>query len=409
MRLPAWLILLVLALVVCAREPVPREPHTLSATSGPSAELPDSSPAGAVAPARRGMARGWRRRDARRMRRPPSRRSVLAELRTRLATILLFVAGVTALGIAGYMLIEGWSAFDALYMTVITVASVGFGEVHPLSTAGRAFTMGLIVVGLGTVAYGLSSVTAFWVEGNLLHLWENRKMERRISELRDHIIVCGGGETGRHIAQELIKTRTPFVVIDIDPRQEGALHKAGKDLPYIIGDATEGEVLRGARIEAAQGLIACMPSDKDNLFTLLTARELNPRIRLVSSVSSDDARPKLVRAGADAVVSGKAIGALRLASEMVRPHVVSVLDSMLREPGAVRVQEIAVGPGSAGQSLAGLRLQERIGIIVFALRSAKTQRHHFNPAPETTLAAGDVLIACASNEQLDAARKVVAG
>ncbi|HEV8438354.1 MAG TPA: potassium channel protein [Methylomirabilota bacterium] len=353
------------------------------------------------------MARRWRGRGARPRRRAAQRRSVLAELRSRFATIVLLLSAVMTLGTLGYMLIERWSAFDALYMTVITVASVGFGEVHPLSLAGRAFTMALIVVGLGTVAYGLSTITAFWVEGNLLHLWENRKMERRISELRDHIVVCGGGETGRHIAHELTRTRTPFVIIDIDARQETALQKLGRELLYIIGDATEGDVLRTARVETARGLIACMPSDKDNLFTLLTAREINPRVRLVSGVNSDDTRGKLLRAGADAVVSSRAIGALRLASEMVRPHVVSFLDSMLREPGAVRVQEIAVGPAGAGKSLGEVQLQQRVGIVVFALRSAKDRHHHYNPPLEHTLEAGDVLIACASHDQLQAARKIV--
>jgi voltage-gated potassium channel len=362
-----------------------------------------------LAPMLIAMARGWRARGGRRVRRAAPRRSLLVELRSRFATILLMLAGIIGVGTTGYMVIERWNAFDALYMTVITVASVGFGEVHPLSTAGRAFTIALIVVGLGTVAYGLSAITAFWVEGNLLHLWENRKMERRISELRDHIVVCGGGVTGRHIAEEFIKIRMPFVLIEIDTRQETSLLKIGRELLYIIGDATEGDVLRAARLETARGLIACMPSDKDNLFTLLTAREINPRIRVVSSVNADDTRPRLLKAGADAVVSGKAIGALRLASEMVRPHVVSVLDSMLREPGAVRVQEIAVGPAAAGQSLGALRLQDRVGIIVFALRLAKTQRHVFNPPPESPLEVDDVLIACATNDQVEAARKIAHG
>ena len=358
----------------------------------------------ALAPLVRG-----RNRRPRRPRRTARRRSVIEDLRARITTILGLFAAVTGLGTAGYVLIEGWNAFDALYMTVITVASVGFGEVHPLSTIGRAFTIGLIIVGLGSVAYGLSAITAFLVEGNLLHLWENRRMERRISELRDHIIVCGGGETGRHIALELVKAGAPFLLIDIDQREEPALQKLGRDLLYIIGDATDADVLRAARAETARGLIACMPSDKDNLFTLLTARELNPRLRLVSSVTSDDARSKLLKVGADAVVSSIAIGALRLASEMLRPHVVSVLDAMLREPGDVRVQEIVAGPGVAGQPLGTLALRERVGIIVFALRSGTTQRHHFNPPPETTIEAGDVLIACADPGQLQAARQIMGG
>lgn len=395
-------IVLVVALVVVAAAP-PDPPAGKSAplTSWTSASGRVHGPKTAAA------RRRWRGSARHRARRPYRRRSVVAELRARFTTILVLLAAVAGLGTAGYMVIERWNAFDALYMTVITVASVGFSEVHPLSTAGRAFTMALIVVGLGTVAYGLSTITALWVEGNLLHLWENRKMERRISALRDHIILCGGGKTGQHIAQELEKTRTPFVIIDVDPRQERALQKFGRDLLYIIGDATDGDVLRAARIETARGLIASLPSDKDNLFTLLTARELNPRLRLVSGVSSDDARSKLLRAGADAVVSGKAIGALRLASEMLRPHVVNFLDAMLREPGALRVQEIPVGTSGAGQVLSALKLQERVGIVIFALISGKALQHHFNPPPDTKLEAGDVLIACASLEQVEAARKLV--
>lgn len=320
-------------------------------------------------------------------------------LHQRLLQIAILLAGVIAFGTVGYTLIEGWPVFDALYMTVITVASVGFGETHPLSAAGRAFTMLLIIVGLGVVAYGLSTVTAFWVEGDLLHLWEKRKMERRIANLRDHIIVCGGGETGRHIAVELLKTGTPFVCIERDPAQEEALRKLDERMLYLLGDATDTDVLRKARIEAARGLIACMPSDKDNLFTLLTARELNPTMRIVSRVVSEDSRPKLFKAGADAVVSNKMIGALRLASEMLRPHVVSVLDAMLREPGAVRVQEFPVGGRAAGSALQALRLHDRVGIVVFALREAGTLRHAFNPPPDRLLREGDVLIACADAEQ----------
>ena len=328
-------------------------------------------------------------------------------LHARLWQIVGLVVGTIVLGTFGYMLIEGWSTFDALYMTLITVASVGFSEVHPLSTAGRSFTMVLIVIGFGTVAYGLSTITAFWVEGDLSHLWEKRKMDRRIAVLRDHIIVCGCGETGRFIAQEFVATHTPFVLVEVDQGQEPAIKKLGEGLLYILGDATQEEILHQARIETARGLVASMPSDKDNLFTLLTARGLNPRLRLVSRVVAEESRAKLVRAGADAVVSNKSIGALRLASEMVRPHVVSVLDAMLRESGTVRVEEIEVGPRAAGRTLGALDLRARAGITVFALREAGTEAHHFNPPPERTLRAGDVLIACADRGQLATARGVV--
>ena len=324
----------------------------------------------------------------------------------RLVLLVGLLAVLAGIGTTGYVLIEGWTPFEALYMTVITLGSVGFGEVHPLSTAGRAFTIGLIVSGLGVVAYGLSTITALWVEGDLSHHWEKRRMDRRIADLRDHVVVCGGGETGRHIIRELIATRTEFVCIEHNAEHAEALRRAVPDVLYIVGDATETEVMRAAQVERARGLIAAMPADKDNLFALLTARELNPRLRIVSRVSGDESRPRLLKAGADAVVSNKAIGALRLASEMLRPHVVSVLDAMLREPSQTRVQEIPVGIGAAGQSLARLKFHERAGVIVFALRERATQRHLFNPPAERPLEVGDVLIACADAPQLETARRI---
>jgi voltage-gated potassium channel len=325
----------------------------------------------------------------------------------RLWQILILLVGVISFGTVGYQLIEGWRFFDALYMTVITVASVGFQEVHPLSTAGRSFTIGLIILGLGVVAYGLGTITAFWVEGDLLHLWGKRTMERQIAALRDHIVVCGGGGTGREVARELLRTRRPFVCIEIEPAQEDALRKLGDGILYIIGDATDSDVLRRARVEAGRGLVACMPSDKDNLFAILSARELNPAMRIVSRAVSDDVGPKLMKAGADAVVSVSTIGALRLASAMVRPSVVDFLDAMLREPGAIRVQEVTVGRAGAGRTLAALRLQERTGVIVFAIRDSTTHRHVFNPPPGRPLQAGDVLIGCADPEQLGALARIL--
>jgi voltage-gated potassium channel len=324
----------------------------------------------------------------------------------RLVLLVGLVAAVTLIGTIGYVVIEGWAVFDALYMTVITVASVGFGEIHPLSLPGRVFTIGLIACGLGVVAYGLSTITALVVEGDLSHHWERRRMERRIEGLRDHIVVCGGGETGGHIIRELAATRTPFVCIELRSEHAEALRRVVPDVLYIVGDATELDVMRAAQVERARGLISSMPADKDNLFVLLTARELNPRLRIVSRVAGEESRARFLKAGADAVVSNKAIGALRLASEMLRPHVVSVLDAMLREPSQTRVQEIPVGPGAAGQALAALKLQERAGIIVFALRESTTQRHFFNPPAERPLAAGDVLIACADAAQLEMARRI---
>ncbi len=263
--------------------------------------------------------------------------------RERLRQILVLLVGVIALGTIGYQLIERWGFFDSLYMTVVTVSSVSFDSVHPLTRTGRWFTIGLIVVGRAIVLYAIGALTAFWVEGDLSHLWEKRRMERQIAALRDHIIVCGGG----------------------------------------------------------------MPADKDNLFALMSAHELNPSIRIVSRAVAYDAGPKLLKAGAAAVVSVPTIGGLRLASAMVRPNVVDLLDAMLRAPGATRVEEVTVGRAAAGQTLGALKLQERTAVIVFALRDAATQRHVFNPPPERVLQAGDVLMGCADPEQVAALQRIV--
>ena len=328
--------------------------------------------------------------------------SILARFRE-IAFLLVLVHLV---GVVGYMTIEGWSAFDAFYMTVITLGTVGYGETHTLSTSGRVFTIGLIFVGIGTFAYALSSVTAFWVEAHVFGLWRKRRMERRIAELRDHIIVCGGGNTASHIAEELVQTRTPFVLIERDPTQEDRIRDMAGDVLYIIGDASDEASLRHARIDTARGLVTCMSDDKDNLFTIFEARALNPSLRIVSRLTNDEARPKLIRAGANGIVPMQRIGALRIASEVLRPHVVSVLDVMLREPGLVRVQEMQVGAGAANKTLAALSMPDRVGVTIFAMRDAESLRHTFNPPGDRVLREGDVLIGCAGPEQLEAAREV---
>jgi voltage-gated potassium channel len=327
----------------------------------------------------------------------------------RFVQLTLILLGVLAFGTVGYVVIEGWSVFDALYMTVITIGTVGYGETRTLNTDGRIFTIGLIFVGIGAFTYALSSITASVVEARVFDLWGKRRMERRIEALNDHIIVCGGGDTALHIARELDQTRTPFVVIESDSTQAERLRTVANDPLFIVGDASESESLRRARITTARGLIAALPDDKDNLYTVLEARELNPSARIVTRIVNEEARQRLTKAGADAIVPMRRIGALRIASEMLRPHVVSVLDVMLREPGDIRVQEIPVCGSVAGQTLASLKLQERVGITVFAMREAGNLHHLFNPPPSRVLHDGDVLIACAEPEQLLTARQIAAG
>lgn len=325
----------------------------------------------------------------------------------RLRSALLLLIATFLVGVVGYQLSEGWSTFDALYMTVITLATVGYGETHPLSPPGRVFTIALIMVGVGVLTYGVTAATAFVVEGTLTNLIGRRKMEADIRKLDDHVILCGAGDTGRHIAEELSKTRVPFVVIDQDGDRINALEKIGRVLS-IVGDATQDEILLQARILQAKGLIAALPQDRDNVFAVLTARALNRNLRIVSKVIGLESRAKLEKAGADATVSTNAIGAMRMASELIRPTVVSFLDTMLRADGGdVRIEEVKLPPTStlAGRTLREAAIYEQTGLLVMAI--GKGQAYELNPSPELRLQAGDGLIVCCQPEQLARLRNLV--
>jgi voltage-gated potassium channel len=319
--------------------------------------------------------------------------------------LLVFTAGTT-----GFMAVEGWPFIDALYMTTITLSTVGFQEVHPLGTGGRLVAMALILGGTGSLLYGLSVVTAFIVEGELRELLGKRRMEKALERLHGHVIVCGAGETGKHVVVELQKTQTPCVVIEQNLAQLKHLERLAPT-PVIEGDATDGGVLTRARIAVARGLITTLPSDKDNLFVILTARELNPTFRIVSRVIADESHAKLRKAGADAVVSSNQIGGLRLASELIRPHVVSFLDTMLRDPKRVlRLEEAEVVQGSpaVGKTLAELDLANRLGLVVIAKRHGPEGNYEYNPKGSSRLEAGDFLIVCGEPEQVEALREVLA-
>jgi len=318
----------------------------------------------------------------------------------RLITAILFLVLALIMGIVGYQVIEGWNLIDSLYMTVITLATVGYGETNPLTPAGRIFTMFLIMIGVGTLTYGLTAATAFVVEGTLTDMIGRRRMEAEISKLKEHIILCGIGETGRHIAEEFLKIRVPFIVIDKDGDRIKQMEKIGRFL-HVEGDATSDETLLKAQIKTAKGLVAVLTEDRDNVFVILTARELNPNLRIVSQVNEEESRVKLLKAGADETVSTNFIGGLRMASVMIRPTVVSFLDKMLRAGGDdVRVAEAKISAGSrlAGGTLGEAGIYEKTGLTVIAI--ARDETYVLNPSPDTLLRGEDGFIVCCSGEQL---------
>ena len=324
---------------------------------------------------------------------------------SRILYAFVLILMTASVGTAGYHFLQGWSWSDGLYMTVITMTTVGYGETRELTQIGRAFTMLLVVTSIGIAGYAISTVAAYVVEGEFNRVFRGRKMDNRIAKMRDHIVLCGAGRTGSEIAQELYKTLTPFVIIEKDEEALKRL-KFLKDIPYLQGDATRDSVLRRSGIERAKGLLAVLPDDQANVCLVLTVRALNPDLRIISKLSNDNNHQKLVRAGADAVVQTQAIGGLRMASMMIRPSVVTFLDKMLRVTGeTLRVEELAATASMQGKTLQQLNLTERTGLLVVALQRPEEQEYCFNPKPETELGEGDVLIVIGSPRQVRDARE----
>ena len=260
-------------------------------------------------------------------------------------------------------------------MTVITVATIGYGEVHNLTPQARVFATVYIIICLGTIAYAVSSITAFIVEGELKNLLGRRKMEKTINRLHDHYIVCGSDETAQTVIRELLLTGKKFVVVEAARGLDRTLGLG--DFPHVQGDPTDDDVLLKAGVERARGILMSLPTDEANLFAAITARSLNPQIRIVAKALDVQSHKKIVKAGADSVISPTFIGGMRMVSEMIRPAATTFLDQMLRERERVlRVDEITIPAGSplAGKSIADMRLDERTGAFLVAVNPADRRR-----------------------------------
>lgn len=310
-------------------------------------------------------------------------------------------------GIIGYSVIEKWSFLDSLYMTVITLTTVGFMEVNPLSSAGRIFTIFFLIIGFSVILYGFGSITAFFIEGELMGILRRRKMEKRISRLTDHFIICGSGETGKHVINEFIKTNNPHVVIEKEESEIEALNARFGDVLYILGDASSDAVLLKAGIGRARGLITTFASDKDNLFVVLTARSLNPDLRIVARSIEEESERKLRTAGADSVVSANLIGGMRMASEMLRPTVVTFLNVMLRaEDEVLRIEEAAIHKNSKFENMTikEADLPKKIGLLVIAIKHGETGKFIYNPPSDLVLKENDTLIVLGGVDQIEKLR-----
>lgn len=306
------------------------------------------------------------------------------------------VSGLTIIlstGVVGYVYIEGWSAAEALYMTVITLSSVGFMEVHPLSNAGRTFTMFLILSGSGVLIYCISVLTAFVIEGQITDVFRRIKMTKKIDSLRGHYIVCGADQTGRYVIEEMAKIGKDFVVIEKDPEKVKGL--ISRSILCIEGDATHDADLTRARIHEAAGLITSLHSDAENLFVVITGKRLNPSLRVISKAIEEESEQKIRMVGADAVIMPNYIGGLRMVSEMVRPSVVTFLDIMLRvKDKTIRLEEIELEKTAhlVRKTLKETGMLTAEGISIVALKNKKDDSYIFNPPAGTLLTEDHALI-----------------
>ena len=307
----------------------------------------------------------------------------------------LVLAGILVAGTIGYWLIGGRqdSFLDTLYMTVITVSTIGFYEVIDLSAnpAGRAFTIVVAVSGVGLMAYVVTSLTALLVEGELTQSFRRRKMERIARNTKDHCIVCGMGGVGVHIANELSATGRPQVTVDSSRDNIDRALATFRDEIFVEGDATDNDTLLKAGIENAMGVFAVTGDDNQNLVISLTAKQLNPRVRVVARCNDIKNGEKMRKTGADEVISPDFIGGLRMASEMVRPTVVSFLDIMLRDRERnLRVEEIPVPESYAGQPVSALQLTKYPHLLLLAIR--RQDGWEYNPAGDYVIGSGSTLV-----------------
>lgn len=291
-------------------------------------------------------------------------------LSDRFLPIVIGLVVLPAIGVAGYCRLEGWTVFDALYMTVITLSTVGYGEVRPLSSTGRVFTMGLILSGGVLAAYALTQLGQIFFSGEWRRHWEHQKRLRMLAELSNHIIVCGYGRVGRNVVEELKAEGLPFVVIDLNPEKAAQAQESGSLV--VQGDAAHESKLKEAGIGSARGLIAAAKSDAENVFIVLTARSLRHDLSIVSRADVEESEPKLVRAGANHVILPYRITGRRLVTMLVRPDVADFLDEVSHTSGMELVLEqvqVAAGSLLAGQTLADAQTRHQFDVTVLACKT----------------------------------------
>jgi len=304
---------------------------------------------------------------------------------------LLGLALVLAFGVIGFMVIERYRPLDALYMTVITLSTVGFGEVHRLDDQGRVFAIVLIVLGVSMGAYTFSVIGQMVLEGQLRELYGRRRMRKKINQLSGHYVIAGYGRVGRRVAHEFVARRVPFVVIENDPVAINALEQEGA--LYVEGSATDDDALRAAGIEKARTLISTLPDEAQNVYITLTARFMNKDLKIIARADVEDGERKLMRAGANHVVSPHMLGGQRMAMASLRPNVVDFMHTAALGEGGLSIEEMVIPAQCrlAGKTLVESQLKQDYNVTIIGIKKPSTQMT-IAPGPNTVLEEGDVLV-----------------
>lgn len=312
------------------------------------------------------------------------------------AILIVFII----LGSLGYVWVEEWNFFDSLWMTVITLTTVGYSEVRPLTPIGRVYSMVLMLAGIGVMFYIITGLARIIVEGEIRDALGKRKLQKHIQKLHGHYIICGFGRIGEIIARQLKQRHIPFVVVENKPDLVAGLEELGYDI--LVGDATKEEVLMEAGIERAKGLIAVVSSDANNVFITLTARSLNSNIFIVARAAEPGSEQKLLRAGANRVESPYELGGRKMAQSILRPNVVTFIDLAMKEDVDLSMEEIPVAASSSlvGMALKDSGIRQKLNTIIISIKRSNGDMI-FNPSPGTQIEAGDTLIALGMRQSLE--------
>lgn len=335
---------------------------------------------------------------------------MLQEFKTRVITAVVLLASATCLGVIGYMAIEGHSFIDALYMTVITLATVGYGEVKPLTPEGKVFTIFLIISTIGIFTYTISTISSFLVDGQFRRAYQLYRINKMVTHIKDHVIVCGFGRNGSKVVEELRKHRLPYVVIDTNPDVYDVISK--HEGMMIVGNATDDEVLRQANIKYARALITALPSDADNVFVVLTARSLCEQLIIISRASREPSVNKLKTAGANHVVMPDKIGGQQMASLVIRPDVTQFLELLTHQSGpAFQIAELDykdLAPRYQPLTVGELDVRKKTGASIIGFKKSNGE-YVINPEPEVRLGEHCKLLAIGTSEQIASLQQFLRG